>query len=191
MPFVSNISVKDSLITIVKTPIKSIVNIPEPIKLPLVKPTVVTTQVAKTSVVTTPLVTAIVKEPVIKTTVVTKDNFKPNTLLQQKIKDYSEKYGDIKAEGLVFRIQIAAFKFPKNYRYDHLKGLGVVENVLLDDGITRITIGGEFQSLSSAYEHNKKVVLRGQTDAFVTMIYKNKRIFLEDLEKMGIFVLQH
>jgi hypothetical protein len=121
---------------------------------------------------------------------VVKDNFKPNTVLQQKIKDYSEKYGEISAEGLLFRVQIAAYKYPKNYTYKHLKGLGNVENLLLDDGITRITIGGDFTTLSKAYEHNKKVVMRGQTDAFVTVLYKGKRIYLEDLEKMGIFVVK-
>ena len=116
-----------------------------------------------------------------------KDNFVPNNLLQQKIKDYSEKYGDITAEGLLFRVQIAAYKTPKNYNYAHLKGLGAVENLLLDDGITRITIGGNFNTLSKAYEHNKKVVYKGQMDAFVTVLYNGKRIYLEDLEKIGIY----
>jgi hypothetical protein len=128
-------------------------------------------------------------EPV-KAPVVKKDNFVPNNQLQQKIKDYSEKYGDITAEGLLFKVQIAAYKIPKNYTYAHLKGLGAVENLLLDDGITRITIGGEFKTLKEAYEHNKKVVLKGQTDAFVTVLYNGKRIYLEDLEKMGIFVVK-
>ncbi len=118
------------------------------------------------------------------------DKFKPNTVLQAKIKDYSEKYGDITAEGLVFRVQIAAYKYPKNYVYKHLSALGKVENLLLEDGITRITIGGDFLNLKLAYEHNKKVVIAGQTDAFVTVLYKGKRIYLEDLEKMGIFVIK-
>ena len=152
---------------------------PVVIALPVVKDTVVA--------VVKPVV---VREPVVKAPVVLKDKFKPNTALQQKIKDYSEKYGDITAEGLVFRVQIAAYKYPKNYLYNHLKGLGKVENLLLDDGITRITIGGDFNSLSAAYEHNVKVILKGQTDAFVTVLYKGKRIYLEDLEKMGIFVVK-
>jgi hypothetical protein len=131
-----------------------------------------------------------VKEPVVKEPVVKNDNFKPNTILQQKIMDYSAKYGSISAEGLMFRVQIAAYKFPKNYTYKHLNGLGKVENLLLDDGITRITIGGDFKTLAEAFEHNKKVILKGQTDAFVTVLYNGKRIYLEDLEKMGIFVVK-
>jgi hypothetical protein len=132
-----------------------------------------------------------IKDPVVvKDPIVKKDNFVPNNLLQQKIKDYSEKYGDITAEGLLFRVQIAAYKTPKNYNYSHLKGLGAVENLLLDDGVTRITIGGNFNTLSKAYEHNKKVVYKGQKDAFVTVLYNGKRIYLEDLEKMGIFIVK-
>ncbi len=119
-----------------------------------------------------------------------KDTFVPNNKVQGLTKDYSAKYGHISAEGLVFKVQIAAYKTPKNYKYAHLKGLGTVENLLLDDGITRITIGGEFKTLGDAYEHNKKVINRGQKDAFVTAIYKGKRVYLEDLEKMGIFVQQ-
>ena len=79
------------------------------------------------------------------------------------------------------------YKFPKNYTYKHLKHLGKVEKILLDDGITRITIGGKFNTIRKAFTHNKKVVLAGQTDAFVTAIYKGKRVYLEELEKMGIF----
>jgi len=158
---------------------------------PVVKDTVVA--VAKPVKEPAPVV---VKEPVVKKPVVAKepvakkDNFVPNNQLQQKIKDYSEKYGDISADGLIFKVQIAAYKIPKNYTYAHLKGLGAVENLLLDDGITRITIGGEFKTLKAAYEHNKKVVYKGQKDAFVTVLYNGKRIYLEDLEKMGIFVVK-
>ncbi|MBK6984115.1 MAG: PD40 domain-containing protein [Bacteroidetes bacterium] len=147
------------------------------------KPVSVAAPIIKDTVVAVVTPVKPVKEPVVK-----KDDFVPNNQLQQKIKDYSEKYGDITAEGLLFKVQIAAYKIPKNYTYAHLKGLGAVENLLLDDGITRITIGGEFKTLKEAYEHNKKVVLKGQKDAFVTVLYNGKRIYLEDLEKMGVFV---
>ena len=157
------------------------------------KPVVVAPPVKKDTVMAVvapvkPIKEPIVKEPVVKEPVVKKDNFKPNNALQQKIMDYAAKYGDISAEGLIFRVQIAAYKFPKNYSYTHLKGLGKVENLLLDDGITRITIGGDFKTLNTAFEHNKKVIYKGQTDAFVTAIYNGKRVYLEDLEKMGVFV---
>lgn len=115
------------------------------------------------------------------------DTFVPNPV-QQKTLSYMDKFGDISAEGLEFRVQIAAYKYPKNYTYKHLKGLGSVDNVLLDDGITRITIGGKFNTIRKAWEHNRKVIDAGQKDAFVTAIYKGKRVYLDELIKMGIFV---
>lgn len=159
---------KDSVIAAVK-PV-------EPIKEPIKEPVVEVKEVKP------------VKE-VAKTESANKNvSLKPNSSIHEKIKYYSELYGDISAEGLQFRVQIAAYKYPKNYTYAHLKGLGDVENLLLDDGITRITIGGNFNTLGKAFEHNLKVIKAGQTDAFVTVLYKGKRIYLEDLEKMGIFV---
>lgn len=109
------------------------------------------------------------------------------TLLQKKISKYAATYGNISAEGLEFKVQVAAFKFPKNYKYPHLKKLGKIEKLLLDDGITRITINGTFKTLGAAWEHNKKVIKAGQEDAFVTVLYQGKRIYLEDLTKMGIY----
>ena len=109
------------------------------------------------------------------------------TLLQKKVSKYSTTYGKIAAPGLEFKVQIAAYKFPKNFKYPHLKKLGKIEKLMLADGFTRITINGTFKTLEKAWEHNKKVIKAGQEDAFVTAIYQGKRIYLEELEKMGIF----
>jgi hypothetical protein len=131
------------------------------------------------------------KQPIEKQPVIIvrkKDGFVPRNAAQEKNRVYSELYGDISAEGLEFKVQIAAYKYPKNYVYLHLKGLGAIENLILNDGITRITIGGAFNTLGKAYERCKKVIIAGQNDAFVTVIYKGKRIYLEDLEAMGIYV---
>ena len=107
---------------------------------------------------------------------------------QQETYEYSKNYGNISAEGLVFKVQIAAYKYPKNYTYDHLKGLGNVETIKLDDGLTRFTIGGDFKTLDEAFQHNLKVIKAGQKDAFVLAIYKGKRVYLSDLIKMGIYI---
>jgi hypothetical protein len=146
------------------------------------------TEIKKDTAVATVTLVEPIKEPVKTETVVKTTVLNPNNSIQEKIKYYSALYGDITSEGLQFRVQIAAYKYPKNYTYSHLNGLGKVENLLLDDGITRITIGGDFNTLAKAFEHNLKVIRAGQKDAFVTVLYKGKRIYLEDLEKMGIFV---
>ena len=61
------------------------------------------------------------------------------------------------------------------------------EKLLLNDAITRMTIGGSYKTIGKAWAQNKRVIRAGQTDAFVTALYKGKRIFLEELEAMGIF----
>ena len=94
--------------------------------------------------------------------------------------------GNFSKEGLEFKVQIAAYNLPKNYKYDHLKGLGSVEKLVLQDGITRFTIGGAFKTLNEAIAHKNKVRDAGQNDAFVTAIYQGKRVYLEDLEKIGL-----
>lgn len=168
-----------------------------------VTPTINSTPTATTSKATSTLAiikamepsTAIVISPTVPSTPktivrpanMTVENFVPQTPAQEKIKLFTDKYPDIGADSLDFRVQIAAFKFPKAYDFPHLKDCGKLENLLLVDGVTRITIGGSFKTLRAAYQHNKKVVVAGQNDAFVTVIYKNKRITLEELETMGIF----
>lgn len=102
------------------------------------------------------------------------------------VQEVVDKLGNSSKEGLEFKVQIAAYTLPKNYNYDHLKGLGKVEKLLLDDGITRFTIGGAFSTLNEAIAHKDKVRAAGQKDAFVTAIYKGKRVYLEELEKLGL-----
>jgi tetratricopeptide (TPR) repeat protein len=94
--------------------------------------------------------------------------------------------GNSTKEGLEFKVQIAAYNLPKNYKYDRLKGLGKVEKLLLEDRITRFTIGGAFKTLNEANAHRDKVREAGQKDAFVTAIYNGKRVYLEELEKLGL-----
>lgn len=102
------------------------------------------------------------------------------------ISEVADKVGNSTKEGLEFKVQIAAYNMPANYKYDHLKGLGKVEKLQLEDGITRFTIGGSFKTLNEAIAHKDKVKAAGQQDAFVTAIYNGKRVYLEELEKLGL-----
>jgi hypothetical protein len=109
---------------------------------------------------------------------------KPNRFVE----DFIEKYGESTATDLEYRVQISAFKYRNRYEFPHLANLGLIENTATEGGITRITIGGVFNSYNKALEHNKKVIAAGQKDAFVTVFYKGKRVYLEELEKMGVFL---
>jgi len=115
--------------------------------------------------------------------------FEARTNIQKKIVMYTEKYGHISADGLEFKVQIAVFKYRKNYDFPRLQNLGEIHVESLSGGVVRITIGEGFKTLGEAFELNKKVVLAGQTDAFVSVFYKGKRIYIENLEHKGIFVV--
>lgn len=113
--------------------------------------------------------------------------FVPRTNIQKKTMFYAEKYGNIAADGLEFKVQIAIFKYRNSYSFPKLKNLGKIETEIADEGGTRMTIGGSFKTLNEAFEFNKKVVKAGQTDSFVSVYYQGKRIYIENLEKKGIF----
>nr|MDQ3049147.1 hypothetical protein [Bacteroidota bacterium] len=102
------------------------------------------------------------------------------------ISDVISQLGNSTKEGLEFKVQIAAYNLAKNYKYDFLKPLGRIEKIVLEDGITRFTVGGSFYTLNAAIEFKNKVRAAGQSDAFVTAIYQGKRVYLEELEKLGL-----
>ncbi len=118
----------------------------------------------------------------------TKD-FVPTTVVQRKTMAYIEKYGDMAVEGVEYKVQIALFKYRKDWDFPRLNklGLGVIEKAGIENGITRMTIGGSYKTLREAFEQNKKVIMAGQTDAFVCIFYHGKRIYMENLEKKGVF----
>lgn len=114
--------------------------------------------------------------------------FVPRTNIQKKTMFYAEKYGDISADGLEFKVQIAVFKYRSSYTFPKLQKLGKIETETTEEGGTRMLIGGKFKTLNEAFEFNKKVVLAGQLDAFVAIYFGGKRIYIENLERKGIFV---
>lgn len=100
--------------------------------------------------------------------------------------DVMNKYGDQSAPGLIFSVQVAAYVNGKNYNSNHLKELGSIDKVVLDDGITRFTLG-KFTTLRAAKELQDKAILKGQDDAFVIMFLNGKRTYLEELVNTDIF----
>jgi hypothetical protein len=96
------------------------------------------------------------------------------------------RFGSAKADGMFFRVQIAAYNLPNNYKPEHLLPLGNIDKVKLDDGITRFTMG-KFETLREADELRKKVVEAGQVDAFVTAERNGKRYLLKDLAAIKFF----
>ena len=94
--------------------------------------------------------------------------------------------GNSCASGLEFRVQIAAYRHPENYKWDHLKQYG--KPVVLDypDGITRFT-QGSYNTLSEAEVLRQKIIKSGQTDAWITPFYNGKRMLLEELIAVNFY----
>ncbi len=94
--------------------------------------------------------------------------------------------GNSCAEGLEFRVQIAAYRFPKNYKWDHLKQFGNPVITGYPDGITRFT-QGVYRTLAEAEVLRQKIIKAGQTDAWITPFYNGKRMLLEELFKVNFY----
>ena len=81
-------------------------------------------------------------------------------------------------EEAIYTVQVAAYKNASNYDASHLVSFGRIEKVILDDGITRFTLG-EFKTLNEALQYKKQVRSKGQPDAFVIMYSEGKRTYPE------------
>lgn len=90
-------------------------------------------------------------------------------------------YGGRSADDLVFKVQIGAYRHAENFDYSNLTDIGSVGIQLLEDGITRFTMG-KFKTLDEAEVLQQKVIARGSREApFVIIFYKGKRILFSEL----------
>ncbi len=120
---------------------------------------------------------------------VAKTKFPNDTAALVKGDDYAATlaaFGNAKADSLMFRVQIAAYNFPQNYKYGKVNELGTIDKIKLDDGITRFTIG-KFETLAEAEAFRQKVIASGVADAFVTAEKEGKRYLLSELVKKRFF----
>lgn len=88
--------------------------------------------------------------------------------------------GNYCAEGLVFKVQIAAYRKPENYKYERLLEFGEPNRTDYPDGITRFT-QLQFTTLKEAEVQRQKAIAKGQTDAWVVAFINGKRYTLEEL----------
>lgn len=94
--------------------------------------------------------------------------------------------GNSCAEGLEFKVQIAAYRFPKNYKWKHLKQYGTPLVLDYPDEITRFT-QGSFKTLGTAEVLRQKIIKSGQIDAWITPFYNGKRLLMHDLFEVNFY----
>jgi hypothetical protein len=92
----------------------------------------------------------------------------------------------ISCSNMTFKVQIAAYRSPQNYKWDHLKEFGAPDVVGYPDGITRFT-QGTFHSLDDAEFQRRLAIARGQTDAWIVGFIDGKRYTLEELIMYDFF----
>lgn len=90
------------------------------------------------------------------------------------------KFGGVVIEGLIYRVQIGAYREEVNFNYSFMEDLGKVDKELLQDGITRFVMG-EFKTLGEANDFRQKAYSRKINDAFILAYFNGSKKYLEEL----------
>jgi tetratricopeptide (TPR) repeat protein len=92
------------------------------------------------------------------------------------------------AEGLVFRVQIGAYRMPKNFKHKNLNSLEPPAAVVTPypDGITRFTMR-EFKTIKDAEIFRQECIRLGTKDAWITAMYQGQRMLLQELIANNFF----
>lgn len=93
---------------------------------------------------------------------------------------YARNFGDKEVEGLFYKIQIGAYKFPDGFNYTGIIGMPKVLRQVGKDNITRFTMGN-FSTYNKAIELLKTAHQNKITDAFIVAFYKGERKLLSQL----------
>jgi hypothetical protein len=88
--------------------------------------------------------------------------------------------GNYCSPGLIYKVQIGAYRHPENFKYPQLNEFGAAEIINYPDGITRFTLR-EFKTIQEAEVFRQECIRRGITDAWITAVYNGQRKTLEEL----------
>lgn len=95
--------------------------------------------------------------------------------------DMLQKLGTFNCNDFVFKVQIGAYRFPKNFKYDKVAAKhGPAEIKEYPDGITRFTMKS-FKNIAEAEVFRQEMIKMGIKDAWITAEYKGERKLLEEL----------
>jgi hypothetical protein len=101
--------------------------------------------------------------------------------------DMLQKLGTFNCNDFVFKVQIGAYRFPKNFKYDKVAAKhGPAEIKEYPDGITRFTMKS-FKNIAEAEVFRQEMIKMGIKDAWITAEYKGERKLLEELFRNNFF----
>ena len=95
-------------------------------------------------------------------------------------KTFGANYGLKKVDGLVYKVQIAAYKLYENFNYNSLIGMPKIIRQTDNDYITRFSMGN-FETFNEAQQLLEKVQSHNLRDAFIYSVYKGEKKFLHQL----------
>ena len=92
------------------------------------------------------------------------------------------------AEGLLFKVQIGAYRKPQNFKYKNLNKLEPPSALVspYPDGITRFTMR-EFNTIKDAEAFRQECIRLGTADAWITAFYNGNRMLLQELIANNFF----
>lgn len=107
--------------------------------------------------------------------------FKDKSLNDPSVyKEFLNLSGNYCTDGLIYKVQIGAYRKPWNFKYPQVADLGSAEVLGYPDSITRFTMR-EFKTIKEAEAFRQICISRGITDSWITAIYKGERKTLEEL----------
>jgi outer membrane protein OmpA-like peptidoglycan-associated protein len=92
--------------------------------------------------------------------------------------DVLERYGDKTSEGIVFKVNIGAYRYNTTLTFRELADLGTIESEV-ENGITFYYLS-TFTTLNAVEEARASVMKRGIKDAWITIFHKGGKITLAD-----------
>ncbi len=93
---------------------------------------------------------------------------------------FLEVTGNYCSSGLIYKVQIGAYRHPENFKYPQLNEFGAAEIIAYPDSITRFTMR-EFKTIKEAEVFRQQCIAKGISDAWITAVYKGERKTLEQL----------
>jgi 5-hydroxyisourate hydrolase-like protein (transthyretin family) len=108
-----------------------------------------------------------------------KDNLSNALIMDEAmLGEFLNKFGDYSDKDLVFKVQIGAYLYAKNFQYFQYEKLDKVDKKLYDDNLTRFMLSTPYKTFRQAWTRQWEARKYPDHDAFVVIFYKGQRMLL-------------
>ncbi len=92
--------------------------------------------------------------------------------------EFLNKFGDYSSKDLIFKVQIGAYLYAKNFQYFKYEKLDKVNKKVYDDNLTRFVLATAYKTFRQAWTRQWEARKYPDHDAFVVIFYKGQRMLL-------------